>query len=137
MSVTMASNPKQLLSVTGAAEAATGLVLAVASSMLTELLLGSAPGTAAGVTLGRVAGAAILALGVVCWLARDDAAGRAATGLVAVMLLYNVAVVAILVLAWASQGLHGIALWPVVLAHATLAVWCVMALSARSKEKRS
>jgi len=129
MLAVMGSNPKQLLSVTGAAEAATGLVLAVAPSMLAELLLGAAPGTAAGVTLSRVAGAAIVALGVVCWLARDDAAGRIATGLVAVMLLYNVAVVAILVLAWTSQGLYGIALWPVVLAHAGLAVWCLAAVA--------
>ena len=50
------------------------------------------------------------------------------------MLLYNAAVVAILVLAWTNQGLSGVALWPVVLAHAALAVWCVVALSAGDKE---
>ena len=77
MNGTIASNPKQLLSVTGAAETATGLVLAVASSLLVELLLGSVSGTAAGITVSRVAGVAILALGVACWLARQDAAGRA------------------------------------------------------------
>jgi hypothetical protein len=128
----MASNPKPLLSTMGAAEAATGLVVAVAPSLLVELLLGAAPGTAAGVTVSRVAGVAILALGVGCWLARHDAAGRAARGLIVAMLLYNAALVAILVLAWANQGMSGIALWPVVLAHAALAVWCVVALS---KEK--
>lgn len=53
------------------------------------------------------------------------------------MLLYNAAVVAILVLAWANQGMFGIALWPVVLAHAALAVWCVVAVAAGSEEKRS
>jgi len=121
----------------GAAEAATGLVLAVAPALLVELLLGAAPGTAAGVTVSRVAGVAMLTLGVACWLAREDAAGRAAKGLVAAMLLYNVAVVVILVLAWTSQGLSGVALWPVVLAHAGLAVWCVAALSAGNEEKRS
>jgi hypothetical protein len=52
--------------------------------------------------------------------------------LIVAMLLYNAALVAILVLAWANQGMSGIALWPVVLAHAALAVWCVVALS---KEK--
>jgi amino acid permease len=135
---TIGANPKQLLSVTGALEAATGLVLLVAPSMLVELLLGAAPGTPSGVTVSRVAGVALLALGVACWLAREDAAGRAAKGLVAAMLLYNVAVVAILVLAWTSQGLFGIALWPVVLAHAALAAWCAACLSTRTiEEKRS
>ena len=134
MNGTIASNPKQLLSVTGAAETATGLVLAVAPSLLVELLLGSVSGTAAGITVSRVAGVAILALGVACWLARQDAAGRAARGLIAAMLVYNAAVAAILVLVWTNQGLSGVALWPVVLAHAVLAVWCVVALSAREKQ---
>jgi len=134
MNGTIASNPKQLLSVTGAAETAMGLVLAVAPSLLVELLLGSVSGTAAGITVSRVAGVAILALGVACWLARQDAAGRAARGLIAAMLLYNAAVAAILVLVWTNQGLSGVALWPVVLAHAVLAVWCVVALSAREKQ---
>jgi len=111
-----------------------GLVLAVAPSLLVELLLGSVSGTAAGITVSRVAGVAILALGVACWLARQDAAGRAARGLIAAMLLYNAAVAAILVLVWTNQGLSGVALWPVVLAHAVLAVWCVVALSAREKQ---
>jgi len=127
-----------LLSVIGALEAATGLVLLLAPSMLVELLLGAAPGTPAGVTVSRVAGVALLALGVACWLARKDAAGRAAKGLVAAMLLYNVAVVAILVLAWTNLGLFGIAFWPVVLAHTGLAACCVACLSTRTlEEKRS
>jgi hypothetical protein len=130
-------NPKPLLSTMGAAEAATGLVLAVAPSLLVELLLGMAPGTAAGITVSRVTGVAMLALGVACWLARQDAASRAARGLVAAMLLYNAAVVAILFLAWTDQGLSGVGLWPVVLSHAALAVWCVVALSAGHEEKRS
>jgi len=134
MNGTIASNPKLLLLVMGAVEAATGLVLAAAPSFLVELLLGAAPGAAAGVTASRVAGIAILALGVACWLVRQDAAGRAARGLIAAMLVYNAAVAAILVLVWTNQGLSGVALWPVVLAHAVLAVSCVVALSAREKQ---
>lgn len=131
----MNGTPRPLLAVMGAAEAATGLVLATAPSILVELLLGATPGTTAGVTVSRVAGVALLALGVACWLARQDAASRAARGLIAAMLVYNAGVVAILVLAWANQGLSGVALWPVVLAHAALAVWCVVALSGGNKEK--
>ncbi len=135
---TIGANPKSLLSVTGAIEASTGLVLLVAPSVLVELLLGAALGTPAGETVSRVAGVALLALGVACWLAREDAAGRAAKGLVAAMLLYNAAVVAILVLAWMGLGLFGIAFWPVVLGHTGLAAWCVACLSTRNiEEKRS
>jgi hypothetical protein len=131
----MNGTPRPLLALMGAAEAATGLVLATAPSLLVELLLGATPGTTAGVTVSRVAGVALLALGVACWLARQDAASRAARGLIAAMLLYNAGVVAILVLAWANQGLSGVALWPVALAHTALAVWCVVALSGGNKEK--
>ena len=77
--------------------------------MVVELLLGTAPGTPVGVTVSRVAGAAMLALGVACWLAREHAAGRTAKGLVAAMLLYNVAVVAVLILGWTNLGPVGMA----------------------------
>jgi hypothetical protein len=133
---TIGPNPRSLLSVTGALEAATGMVLLVAPSVVVELLLGAVPGTPAGMTVSRVAGMALLALGVACWLAREDAAGRAAKGLVAAMLFYNVAVVAILVLAWTNSGLFGIAFWPVVLAHTGLAAWCVADLSMRTLEEK-
>jgi hypothetical protein len=133
MLATARSDGKSLLAVTGALEAATGLGLLVAPSTIVELLLGAAPGTPAGVTVSRVAGVAILALGVACWLARDDAAYRAAKGLIAAMLLYNVAVVVILVLAWAGPGPFGIAFWPVVLGHAVLAPWCAACLLTRAR----
>jgi hypothetical protein len=113
-------------------------MLLVAPSLLVELLLETAPGTPVGLTVSRVAGVALLALGIACWLAREDATGRAAKGLVAAMLLYNVAVVAILVLAWTSLGLFGIGFWPVVLGHTGVAAWCVAGLSTRTlEEKRS
>ena len=137
MRATAGFDGKLLLSVTGILEAATGLGLIAAPATLVALLLGPAPVTPAGVTVSRVAGAAVLALGVTCWLARDDAANRAATGLVAAMLLYNIGVTVILVLAWTGPGLAGIALWPVVLGHALLAAWCVACLLTRTvKQKR-
>ena len=132
------SDSRSLLSVTGALEAATGLALLVAPSTLVELLLGAAPGTPAGLTVSRMAGVAVLALGAACWLARDDAANRAAKGLIAAMLLYNVGVVAVLVLAWTGPGLFGIVFWPVVLGHTVLATWCAACLLTRThKERRS
>jgi hypothetical protein len=133
---TIGSDPKSLLSITGALEATTGLVLLLTPSVVVELLLGTAPATPAGVTVRRVAGAAILALGVACWLAREDATGRVARGLVAAMLHYDVAVVAVLVLGWTTVGPVGIAFWPVVLAHTGLAAWCIAGLSTPTFEQK-
>jgi hypothetical protein len=114
-----------LLKLTAIIEAATGLGLVVVPSVVVRLLLGSPLDASAAVTLGRVAGAALLALGVACWLARDDTLSSAARGLVAAMLLYNVTVAALLAFAGLSLGLWGVMLWPAVVLHAAMAVWCI------------
>ncbi|MEK1928371.1 MAG: hypothetical protein AAAC47_01015 [Pararhizobium sp.] len=121
----MGANSKLLLSVTGVVEAATGLALMLAPALLVQVLLGAAPDAPVGTTVGRVAGAAVLSLAVVCWLSRDDVVGKAAKGLVTAMLFYNFAVVAILVLEWLRHGISGIAFWPVVAGHIALGVWCL------------
>jgi hypothetical protein len=48
--------------------------------------------------------------------------------LVAAMLLYNIATVTVLAFAGIGFGLHGVALWPAVVLHAVMAVWCVTCL---------
>jgi hypothetical protein len=96
----------RLLKLTALIEAATGLGLIAVPSVVVRLLLGSPLETSAAVTLGRVAGAAVLSLGVACWLARGDTQSRAATGLVAAMLFYNVATVAVLTFAGIGFGLQ-------------------------------
>ncbi len=57
---------KKLLIITGVAEAATGVVLMVAPVLVGRLLLGT---ELAGVSIvvARVAGIALLALGIACW----------------------------------------------------------------------
>ena len=86
---------KMLLAATAAIEAGAGSALMCCPSATAAFLLGSPLEKPAAVTLGRVAGAALLALGVACWLASGDAQSRAARGLVAAMLLYNLAAVAL------------------------------------------
>jgi len=118
----------RLLKLTAIIETATGLGLMAVPSVVVRLLLGSPLDTSGAVMLGRVAGAALLALGVACWLARDDTQSRAARGLVVAMLMYNIPATALLAFAGIGLGLHGIALWPAVVLHAVMAIWCITTL---------
>lgn len=118
---------KRFLTLTAIIEAATGLALIAVPAIVVRLLLG-AEISGASMPLGRVAGAALLALGVACWLARDDRQSRTARGLVVAMLMYNIVATAVLAFAGIGLGLHGVALWPAVVLHAAMAIWCIVCL---------
>jgi hypothetical protein len=119
---------KILHTVTALIEAGAGVALGCCPSAVVALLLGSGLDSPAAVMLGRLTGAALLALGVACWLARDDAQSRAARGLVTALLVYNFAAVALFTFAGIGLGLHGVALWPAAALHALMAVWCMACL---------
>jgi len=120
---------KHLLTVTAVIEAGVGFALLVVPSVVIQLLLGAEISGAA-VSLGRVAGTALLALGVACWLARSDVQSCAARGVVAAMLLYNFGAVVILGAAGISSQTVSIALRLAVVLHAAMAVWCATSLLA-------
>ena len=117
-----------LLIVTAGIEAATGLALLGLPSLVVSILLGGSLDTPAALVVARMTGAVLLALGVACWLARNDPQSRAASGLIAALLLYSIAAVAVLVYAGLGLGLSGIGLWPAVVLHVALAVWCIACL---------
>jgi hypothetical protein len=119
---------RTVVTVTAALEAGTGVALTLAPSAVVLVLLGSPLDSAAGLVIGRVLGAALIALGAACWIARDDAQGRTAAGLVAAMLQYNIAVVSLLGYARIGLRLSGVGLWPAVILHLALAVSCVACL---------
>jgi len=118
---------KRFLTLTAIIEAATGLGLIAVPAIVVRLLLGGEL-VGASIPLGRVAGVALFALGVACWLAQYDAQSCAARGLVSAMVLYNIGATLILALAGIGSGFVGIALWPAVILHAVMAVWCVTSL---------
>jgi hypothetical protein len=126
---------KVLLIVTAAAETATGLALAGVPLLVISLLLGGSLDSPAALVLARMTGAALVSLGVACWLARNDAGSRAARGLVGALLLYNAAAVAVLAYAGAGLRLYGIGLWPTVILHAALAGWCIACLRNRGETR--
>lgn len=117
---------KPLLTISAAIESATGLVLLVAPSFPASLLLGSPLETTVGSTIARIAGVGLLALGIACWLDRNDAVG--ARSLVAAMLFYNTAAAAVFIHAGVRSGVSAPGLWPVAILHMALAIWCIACL---------
>ncbi len=118
-----------LLTLTAIIEAGTGLVLLIVPSFVVLLLLGASLEAPAPITLGRVAGAALVSLGMACWLARRDVQSSAARGVVTAMVLYNVCAVVVLGAVGIGAQPIGVALWPAVLLHAGMTVWCVVSLA--------
>ncbi len=119
---------KWLLIVTALLEGGTGIALLVMPSNIVELLLGAGLSSPQALILGRVAGAALIALGVACWLSRNGERRGALFGLVAGLLIYNVAVPMLLIHAALAEAMHGIALWPASGVHLALAMWCFACL---------
>ena len=132
MSVTVMS---RFLKLTAIIEVLTGLGLLVVPAIVVRLLLNSEISGAA-LPLGRVAGVALLALGVACWLASSDAPSSAARGLVSAMLLYNIGATLILGGAGLGSGLVGLILWPAVLVHAGMAIWSLASLRCSPGSRR-
>ncbi len=121
-------NSRYLFIVTAVLEAAVGVALVLAPSVPVSLLLSASLDTPVGLAIGRLAGAALLSLGAACWLARHDGRSRAARGLIAAMLLYNIAAVSVLAYAGLGPRLSGVGLWPAVVLHVAMAVWCIARL---------
>jgi hypothetical protein len=123
-----ATNRKLLLLVVAFVEGATGLCLLILPAVLFSLLLGLKQATVDGLFVGRIAGAALLAIGIASWMARSDTLTPAQRGLLTGILIYNAAASMLLAYAEAVLMMTGILLWPTVALHATLAVWCFICL---------
>ena len=119
---------KALLTTLAVIEFGAGLGMLAVPSFVGEILLGSPFGTTIEPVIARVAGIALLALAVACWLLRNEGWSRATRGLVGAMLLYNGGVTGVLFYAGPGLGLYGTGFWPAVLVHAVMAVWCLLSL---------
>jgi hypothetical protein len=117
---------KALLLTTAVFEMAAAIALLIVPTLVTSALLNQSLDTAAAVVVARIGGAALAALGVICWFARD-LRGTAVNGLLTGLLVYNVAV-ACLLMQSALSGTSGLFLWPAVALHLLLATWCLMRL---------
>ena len=112
-------------------EIGTGAALLIVPGDVIRLLIGVQDPPATALIAGRVAGVALLVLGSAAWL-RRAAHGDSQRGLLRVMLAYNVGIGVALVVAGALLGLLGILLWPAVLLHTAMAVWCLRCFQLRA-----
>jgi hypothetical protein len=116
---------KKVLILAAVGEAATGLALLIVPSFVGRLVL-SEELTGIAIPVARVAGIALIALGVACW------PGPPLVG----MLIYSVAVTLYLAYVGFAGGLTGILLWPAVVLHLILTALLARA-STRNKETKT
>jgi len=119
---------RHLLILTACGETVTGLALLAVPAIPLRLLIGVEQASPETLYVARIAGAALLAIGVGCWLGRSDQVGPAQRGLIAGVLVYSAVVAGLLVYAGLFLNLVGIALWPAVAVHALLFVGCFFSL---------
>lgn len=117
-----------LLTATALIEAGAGVALLILPSRAVELLLGAPLEAPDAFTVARVGGTALLTLGAAAWLARGDTQSRAARGLVSAMVIYNLGVALILGAAGIRSERVGAVLWPAVVLHTAMTIWCIMSL---------
>ena len=107
---------RRVLVLAAIGEAATGVALLIVPSLVGRLLLGEEL-TGIAIPVARVAGIALIALGVACW------PGPPRVG----MLIYSAAVTLYLAYVGFAGGLTGILLWPAVVLHVILTALLAMA----------
>jgi hypothetical protein len=102
---------KKVLNFAAIGEAATGLALLIVPSLVGQLLLGEEL-TGGAIPVARVAGIALVALGIACW------PGPPLVG----MWTYSAVVTLYLAYVGFAGGLAGILLWPAVALHLVLSI---------------
>ena len=113
---------RTVLAVAAVVEFGTGLALMVDPALVVSLLLG-ADLSGELMPLGRVAGVALLALGLACWPGRQ--AGHSDSPAFRAMLTYNALIAFYLAYLGAAAHQGGALLWPAAALHVVVAVLLV------------
>ena len=119
---------KSILTVTALIEGVTGLAFAIMPSLVVSLLLGTSLTDISAILIARLAGAALITIAIACWLSRKNTQSAV---IVKAMLGYNVFSIVLLVYAVLVEQISGPGLWPAVLLHFGLLVWCLSSLRQR------
>jgi hypothetical protein len=118
---------KNVLALAAAAEAGTGLLLLAWPAIMVRLLF-AAEISGAGVIMSRLAGIALIGLGVACW------PGNSAVQQLYGMLTYSALAMLYLMYIGVRGEAVGLLLWPAVVVHAIIVVLLV---AARFKEEKT
>lgn len=102
-----------------------GLGLLLVPGLALAALLGTPNPAPEALGVSRLAGVALIAIGVMC---HSGAVGSISWWVLAGMLVYNVGATAALAYIGAGLGLAGPLLWPAVLLHAALTIWVLLSL---------
>ena len=116
---------KLLLIIAAVIEAVAGLALLLIPTVAVSMLLGVPLDTPTGLVAARIAGAALAALAIACWQARNGDRGSPAIGVIEAMSFYNFAAAMVLVYAGIRLDLRSALLWPAIVLHLGLGVGCL------------
>jgi len=116
---------KKVLIFAAVGEAATGLALLIVPSLVGQLLLGEEL-TGVAIPVSRLAGIALMALGITCW------PGPPLVG----MLTYSTIVTLYLAYLGFAGGLTGVLLWPAVVLHVILSALLTCDITRMLRELR-
>jgi len=116
---------KSILTITAFIEGVTGLALATMPSFVVSILLGTSLTDISAILIARLAGVALITIAIACWLSRSNTQSAV---IVKAMLAYNVFSIVLLVYAVLVEQISGPGLWPAVLLHFGLLVWCLSSL---------
>ena|SRR5271157_1038349 len=111
---------KTVLAVAAVAEAGTGVILLAYPQIVVHLLF-AAEISGVGVIMSRLAGIALIGLGVACW--QGNSAAQQMYG----MLAYGTLAMLYLIYIGVRGEFAGVLLWPAVVAHAILSAFLVRA----------
>ena len=117
-----------LFTTTAVIEVGTGIALLIAPSAVVWLLLGISSPSPTALVAARAVGVALLALGGAAWMSRGVRPAGTRPDLLYTMLAYNLGIGIVLAALSIAKGISGVLLWPVVVLHAGMALWCVLYL---------
>jgi len=125
----MRAKASLLLLVTGVVEVTVGIGFLLTPGVVLVVLPGIEHAPTEMLFVGRITGAAILGIGLVSWLMRNDTSQALQRSLITGITVYTIAAAALLVFAGVSSNRIGIMLRPGAVYHTAPAVWCFACLA--------
>lgn len=119
---------KSLLTITALFEGATGLALVFVPALVISILFGISLTDSTVMLISRLGGGALVAIAIACWLSRNS---KHSSLMVKLMIGYNIFSIVLLVFVVFVKRIYGPGLWPAVLLHLVLLIWCLSSLQKR------